>query len=349
MSIRKKQGQPDPVVHAHREIEAVLSSEQKLLLHRNLTRAMTLDRLMMRIIKAGLMVGFYHEGGISLAPGVAAGSFLRKDDSMWPHYRAHGIAHLVAKGVDVKHYVAEHMGREAGCCKGRSSYHASFPQDHVFGFSGNIGASFGNSVGWALAAKYRKTGQVAMSCSGDGAYCEGRSHEAMIMAASGNLPIVFWCEANGIMQHTSIAAVTPFSDIADLCAAYGIPALVVDGQDVFACGQAACTAIAHVRSGKGPFFVECKVLRAQEHNVGGVNYEGATARAPELMEEWKATRDPLKLARAQLMEEGLMTWEQIEQVQRQADEEAEEILRFSESSPKALPTIEELQAAVFAE
>ncbi len=165
---------------------------------------------------AGKMVGFYHEGGISLAPGVAAGSFLRKDDPMWIHYRAHGIAHMVAKQIDIKSYVAEHLGREAGCCKGRSSFHASYPDDHVFGSSGNIGASFPACTGYGFAARYKGTDQVVMNCSGDGSYQEGRAYEALHMAATWKLPIVFWCENNGMAQHSALKDIFPIEDISNV-------------------------------------------------------------------------------------------------------------------------------------
>jgi TPP-dependent pyruvate/acetoin dehydrogenase alpha subunit len=332
----------------NRSVTPSLTADQKLLLYGNLARAMTLDRMMMRIIRAGKMVGFYHEGGIAMAPGAAAGTFLAKEDAMWPHYRGHGLAAILAKGADVKRYVAEHMGRVEGCCKGRSSYHISFPEQHLFGWSGNIGAQFGVCVGHALSAKYKRSGQITMCCSGDGAYGEGRCHEAMLMSANWKLPVVFWCEANGMMQHTSMEQTFPSRDISVLSASFGIPAITVDGQDLFACGVAALTAIAYVRAGLGPFFVECKTLRAQEHSVGGVNYEGPIPRDPALMEEWKANRDPLQRAGARLIEEGLMTAEDIPQLQAQADREADTIEAFCEASPKALPSIEELQSGVYA-
>jgi len=324
-----------------------LSNKQKKLLFSNLTRAVTLDRMMMRIIKAGKMTGFYHEGGISMASPVAAGTFLRKDDPMCPHYRAHGIGQMLAKGVDLKTYVAEHMGREAGCCKGRSSFHMSFPDDHIFGFSGNIGFNFPLCTGYGFAANYKSTDQVVMNCSGDGSYHEGRAYEAMHMAATWKLPVVFWCENNGISQHSLLKDVFPIEEISNVAAALGIPTLVVDGQDLFACGEAALKAVTHARKGKGPIFVEIKILRSQEHNVGGLNYDGATPRSQELMDEWKATRDPLKLATEKVLEEGLMTKEEIDQLNLDAEQEAEDIETFSEQSPKAMPSIEEMLAAVY--
>ncbi len=326
-----------------------LSAAQQLLLHRKLTLAMTLDRLMLRLLQAGSLVGFYHEAGIAMAPGVAAGSFLTPADILFPHYRGHGLAHMVGKGVDVTSYVAEHMGRDGGCCKGRSSYHWSFPDDHVHGFSGNIGANFGLSVGWALAARNRRSGQVVMSCSGDGSYATGRSHEGLLMAATWKLPIVFWCEANGMVQHTHLSDIFPVADVSRMAASYDMPALVVDGQDLFACGQAALQALAHVRGGHGPIFVECKTLRAQAHAVGLPNLEGNTLRDPALMQEWKHTRDPLQAARARLIAEGLLSEAELAQVQAEADAEGDRMLAWSEASPKAAPDIAALEAALYAD
>lgn len=324
-----------------------LTNDQKIVLFRNLARAMALDRMMMRVIRAGKMVGFYHEGGIALAPGIAAGAFLKKEDAMWPHYRAHGLAHMLSKGIDIKYYVAEHMGRESGCCKGRSSYHMSFPGDHVFGFSGNIGANFPLSVGYGFAAKYKQSGQVVMNCSGDGSYGEGRCHEALLMSANWKLPVVFWCEANGMAQHSNVKDLFPGPNVSSLAAGFGIPSMIVDGQDLFACAEAALQALAHVRQGSGPIFVECKTYRVQEHSVGGVNYEGPNQRDPELMAKWKETLNPLALAAARLLAEKALTQEDIDQIKADAEREADEVEAFCEASPKALPSVAEMQAAVY--
>ena len=325
-----------------------LNNEQKMRLLSNLVRATAIDRLMMRIIRAGKMVGFYHEGGIALAPGVAAGSFLRKDDLMQPHYRAHALAHMLSKGIDIRPYVAEHAGREAGCCKGRSSFHRSFPADGVYGNSANIGASFTACVGYGFAVKYKKTDRIAMHCSGDGSFDEGRAHEGMLIAAKWQLPIVFWCENNGMSQHSSIKQLFPGDKVSALAGGYGIPALVVDGQDLFACGEAALNAINHARGGKGPIFVELMTLRAQEHSVGGLNNEGPVPRSPALMAEWKETRDPLKLAIDRALAEGLCSQADVDAQRAVAEQETQDIENFVDQSPKAMPPIEDLMRSVYA-
>lgn len=324
-----------------------LTNEQKMVLLKNMVRATAVDQLMMRIIRAGKMVGFYHEGGVALAPGVGAGSFLRKDDLMNPHYRAHASAHMLSKGIDIRPYVAEHAGRESGCCKGRSSFHWSFPGDGVYGTSGNIGANFPVCVGYGFSVKYRKTDQVVMNCSGDGSYNEGRAHEAMLIAAKWNLPLIFWCENNGISQHSSMKELFPGEKVSALAGGYGIPVIEVDGQDVFACGEAALSAIAHARAGKGPIFVELFTLRSQEHSVGGLNNEGITPRDPALMAEWKETRHPLKLAIERALAEGLCTQADIDSMQEATDREMLEIEDFVDQSPKAMPPVEDLMRSVY--
>ncbi|MEM8660973.1 MAG: thiamine pyrophosphate-dependent dehydrogenase E1 component subunit alpha [Pseudomonadota bacterium] len=326
-----------------------MDNEQKTLLLNNLIRAMAFDRMMLRAIYSGSMVGFYHEGGIALAPGVAAASFLREDDFLAPHYRAHGLAHMIAKGIDVTSYVAEHMGREAGCCAGRSSSHYFYPESRVYGSSANIGANLVTSLGYGYAALYKSTDQVVMACAGDGAYGEGRAHEALLMAANWKLPMVFWCENNGMSQYSPIEDIFPKANCSDLAAGYGIPAKVVDGQDLIACGEAALEAIAHARRGDGPIFIECMTLRAQEHAVGGLNNAGSKARDPELMAKWKAERDPLERAKAALIDEGVIDSARFDSMNEAAGAEAERALESAKASDKAMPAVDELMATVYAD
>jgi pyruvate dehydrogenase E1 component alpha subunit len=294
------------------------------------------------------MVGFYHEGGIALAPGVAAGTFLKKDDIMWAHYRAHSLAHTISKGLDIKHYIAEHMGRETGCCKGRSSFHLSYPDDHIFGASGNIGANFPVCIGYGFAAKYKDSGQIVMNCSGDGSYGEGRAHEAMLICSLWKLPVIFWCENNGIAQHSTLSSLFPGDKISQLAAGYKMPEIVVDGQDLFACAEVALKALKHVRSGKGPIFVECMTLRSQEHNVGGLNNDGPTPRDQAEMERWKAEKDPLLLAEAVLLKKKILSQDEVERIKQEAEREADAMESFSEDSPKAMPSVESLMSTVYA-
>lgn len=331
------------------EANVPLSSEQKSLLFANLARVTAVDRLMVRLLRIGKLVGFYHEGGIALAPGVGATSFLRRDDIVCPHYRGHGIAYMLPKGIDLRTYVAEHMGREAGCCRGRSSFHCCFPDDHVFALSGNVGANFPVSIGYGYAAKLKRRGQIVITSSGEGSYGEGRAHEAMLMCALWRLPVIFWCENNGIAQYSEQRDIFPGDRVSKLAAGYGIPSQVVDGQDLFACGEAALNAIAYVREGHGPIFMELMTLRAQEHAVGGLNMSGARPRDPQLMEEWKRTRDPLQLAGRALVDDGILTTADLERVLAEAERDAEALEAFGDASAKAMPSSDQLLATVYAQ
>jgi len=169
------------------------------------------------------------------------------------------------------------------------------------------------------------------------------------MASKWSLPIIFWCENNGMVQHSAIEDIFPGKRIAVLAAGYGIPALEVDGQDLFACSEAALSAIQHTRGGNGPIFVECTTLRAQEHSVGGVNYAGNRLRDAATMEDWKKTRNPLTMAARRLIDEEICTENEIQEISAAAQKEAEDIEAYCIQSPKATPPLDELVGAVYAD
>lgn len=324
-----------------------LESDQMKTLFRNLVRAFYYDQMMYRRITTGQLVGFYHPGEGAQAPGVGAATFLREDDLMNPHHRGHGMAHMLSKGIDLKYYLAEHTGKETGCCKGRSAFHWSFPSQGVHFASGFIGMNFSPVIGMGWACKRRDKQQVVMNCSGDGSYGQGRAHESMLCAANWKLPIIFWCENNGMAIHSTIEEMHPTADISSLAAGYGIPATIVDGQDVFACAEAALAAIERARSGKGPSFVECKVLRFKEHDVGTPDLAGYTPRSEEFHEEMRK-REPVTLATERVLAEQLFTQDEIDAMHEEAQVEVAAVEKFADDSPVATPPEEELLAAVYA-
>ena len=324
-----------------------LDSAQMKTLFRNLVRAYYYDQMMYRRITTGQLIGFYHPGEGATAPGVAAGTFLQDDDLMFPHHRGHGMAHMLSKGIDLKYYLAEHTGKSTGCCQGRSSFHMSFPEKGVHMSTGFIGLTFIPAIGMAWACQRRDKGQVTMICSGDGSYGQGRAHEAMLYAANWDLPLIFWCENNGMAIYAKGEDMHPTADISSLAAGYDIPAVVVDGQDVFACAEAALAAIERGRSGKGPTFVECKVLRFKEHDVGTPDLAGHTPRSEELHEEMRK-REPVALATERVLAQSLLSQEGIDMIHEEAQAEVAAAEQFADDSPIAMPSEEELMAAVYA-
>ncbi|GAB5413571.1 MAG: thiamine pyrophosphate-dependent dehydrogenase E1 component subunit alpha [Congregibacter sp.] len=324
-----------------------LSKEQMLTLYTNLVRADRFDKMMYRRMLQGKLIGFFHPGEGAIAPGVAAASFLNDDDNLSPHHRGHAIPHNLSKGIDMASYLAEHKGKEAGCCGGRSTFHWHFPEKKVYMMSGYIGFNFAPVVGWGWAAKRRNQSQVVMNCSGDGSYGQGRAHESMLIAMNMNLPIIYWCENNGMSIHATADEMHPTEDISSLAQGYGMPAVVVDGQDVFACAEVAIAAIDRARNGLGPSFVECKTLRFREHDMGTPDLEGREPRSEEKLAELRK-RDPVILATKRVLEEEVLTQEQIDQIGIRADEEVARVEQFADDSPIAQPSEAELMAGVYA-
>ena len=325
-----------------------LSLEKRQLLFTNLTRADLFNQMMYRRMMQGKLIGFYHpaEGGI--APGVGACTFLNQDDNLSPHHRGHGIPHMLCKGIDIKHYLAEHTGKATGCCQGRSAFHFSFPDHKVYLMSGFIGYNFAPVVGWGWAAKRRAQGQVVMNCSGDGSYGQGRAHEALLMAQNWKLPIIFFCENNGMSIFSTANEMHPMPDIASLADGFGMPSKVVDGQNVFEVAEACLDAIEHARRGDGPTFIEAKTLRFKEHDIGTPDLSGWTERTKEELDQLQ-DRDPMKVATDIVLAEQWLTQDEVDAIRESALQEVAQAEAFADESEIARPPVDELLQAVFAD
>ena len=324
-----------------------LTQEQMVALYRNLMRADQYNRMMYRRMMQGKLIGFYHPAEGAIAPGVGAATFLNQDDNLSPHHRGHGITHMLSKGIDIKYYLAEHTGKETGCCKGRSAFHFSFPEHKVYMMSGFIGYNFAPVVGWGFAAKRRKQGQVVMNCSGDGSYGQGRAHEAMLMAQNWKLPVIFFCENNGMSIFSTAAEMHPLEDISSLALGFGMPSRIVDGQDVFAIAEASLEAIARARAGEGPTFIEAKTLRFNEHDIGTPDLAGWEERSEEDHAKMRE-REPMKIATERVLGDVILSQDDIEVMEREVAAEVEAAEAFADASEIARPSVKELLDAVFA-
>ncbi|MBP6724637.1 MAG: thiamine pyrophosphate-dependent dehydrogenase E1 component subunit alpha, partial [Halioglobus sp.] len=176
---------------------------------------------------------------------------------------------------------------------------------------------------------------------------QGGAHEAMLFAMNWKLPIVFFCENNGMAIHSTISDMHPMPDISSLAQGYGMPAVVIDGQDVFAVAETVIAAREHALAGRGPTFVEAKTLRLREHDVGTPDLARAEPRSAEYLQELKK-RDPIVLATDRVLAEKVLTRKQIDKIHQDAKEEVVAIEKFADDSPVAQPGIEELLAGVYA-
>ncbi|MCW4021318.1 MAG: thiamine pyrophosphate-dependent dehydrogenase E1 component subunit alpha, partial [Candidatus Bathyarchaeota archaeon] len=202
-------------------------------------------------------------GQEATAVGVCAN--LQVEDYITSTHRGHG--HCIAKGADLNKTMAEILGRKNGYCKGKGgSMHVADAAVGNLGATAVVGSAIPIAVGAALSCKLRKTKQVVACFFGDGASNNGIFHEALNMAAVWELPVVFVCENNLYAMGTRITNVTAIENIADRASGYGMPGVVVDGNDVVAVYQAAKEAVGRARSGGGPTLVECKTYRHKGHS-----------------------------------------------------------------------------------
>ena len=317
-----------------------ISKEMLLGMYRKMLTIRRFEERAAELYAAGRMPGFVHlyVGEEAVATGVCAS--LSDKDFITSTHRGHG--HVIAKGGKTDLMMAELYGKATGYCKGKGgSMHIADVDLGILGANGIVGAGQPISVGAAFACKYKKTDAVAVCFFGDGASNRGTFHEAMNMASSFKLPVVFVCENNmyGISNyqkhHMNI------SDIADRAGAYGVPGVSVDGNDVIAVYEAASEAVARARRGDGPSIVECKTWRHRGHFEG----DPGKYKDPEEQKAWLA-KDPIPRIEVKLIELGMTTQADIDAMRAKVDEETEAAIKFAEDSPE--PGDDELLTDVWA-
>jgi len=274
------------------------------------------------------------------ATAVGVCSNLRADDYVTSTHRGHG--HCIAKGADLNRMMAEILGRSTGYCKGKGgSMHVADASVGILGATAIVGSAIPIAVGAALACKLQKTDRVVACFFGDGASNNGAFHEALNMAGAWKLPVIFVCENNLYAMGTRITQVTAIENIAERAEAYGMPGVIVDGNDVVLVYRAAREAVERARNGSGPTLIECKTYRHKGHS----RFDPAKYRPPKEVDEWMR-RDPIPRLREKLMREGILTLEKAGKIDKEVLEAVEECARYALESPDPPP--EEALEDVFA-
>ena len=277
--------------------------------------------------QAGLIPGPCHTyvGQEAVAVGVCAN--LRRDDVIFSTHRGHG--HALAKGVTPRELIAELYGRATGCSRGRGgSMHLFSPEVGLMGTTGIVGPNILQAAGAAYTFQLLKTDRVSVGFFGDGAVNNGAFHEGLNLAAIWQLPVVFVAENNLYATEVPFRYATRNPDVASRGAAYGIPGLAVDGNDVAAVYAAAREAVAQARAGGGPTLLECRTYRTRAHAEG---MRDAGYRTPEEVESWKA-RDPLLLVKARLLDGGALA-AALEVLESDVKAVVAEAAEFAKNSP----------------
>jgi len=256
------------------------------------------EQAVKQLVTEGEVPGAVHSSIGQEAAIVGACMALADNDYISGTHRSHG--HPIGKGAELKPLMAEILGKATGVCKGRGgSMHFTDTSVGSIGESAIVGGGIPIATGAALSAQVKGTGQVALTFFGDGASNEGVLAECLNMAAIWKLPVIFFCENNGY------AAVTPAKnthgqpDVARRADGYGIPGVIVDGQDFDAVYAATQQAVARARRGEGPTLIEAKTYRFDEHCVG-LFINGAYRPAEEIA-HFMNDRDPVTLYRSLLL------------------------------------------------
>jgi pyruvate dehydrogenase E1 component alpha subunit len=307
--------------------------ERLLAMLRTMVRIRLFDERIVALFNAGKIAGAVHSyvGEEAVATGVCAN--LRSDDYITSTHRGHG--HLLAKGGRMDRMMAELFGRVDGYCRGKGgSMHMVDVSLGILGANGIVGAGVPIATGAATAIRLRGGDQVVACFFGDGAANIGAFHEGINLAAVWRLPVVFVCENNLYAQFTaqSLHAATP--DLSVRGAAYGIPGISVDGNDVLAVSEVTSAAVARARAGEGPTLIEAKTYRWFGHAIN--NPASAIGRPEAEIQAWKA-RDPIPAFERQLVEAGMATQSDIEALHAQCTEELEASISFAEASPPPEP------------
>ncbi|HEY8439554.1 MAG TPA: thiamine pyrophosphate-dependent dehydrogenase E1 component subunit alpha [Candidatus Limnocylindrales bacterium] len=248
----------------------------------------------------GLVRGTTHLGVGQEAVAAGFAAAMRDDDYTFATYRGHN--HALSRGTPMAPLYAELFGRATGLMGGKGgSMHITSVEHHMMGSYAIVGAHLPIALGAAWSAQYRKSGQVAVCFFGDGTTNIGAFHEALNLAAVWKAPVVFVCENNQYMEYTPIAAVTAVArPAADRATAYGLEAIVVDGNDVDAVYATAATVIERARAGEGPSLVEAVTYRHGGHSRA----DPGSYRPDDEVAAWKA-RDPITTYRARLEADGV--------------------------------------------
>lgn len=279
--------------------------------------------------KNGEVRGALHTSHGQEAEIVGACMALRIDDYMVGNHRSHG--HPIGKGARLRGLMAELLGRTTGVCSGKGgSMHLADFSVGSLGETSIVGSGIPVAAGAALGAKMQGLDRVSLCFFGDGAAQEGTFHEGINFAAIWTLPAIFLCENNGYAVTTPISKSANVVNIADRAAGYGIPGVVVDGQDVLAVNDVMRLAVQRARAGEGATLIEAKTYRYLDHAANlGRNF---TYREQAEIDAWKE-RDPVKLFAERLTSEFKFNQSEIDAIEETVIADVADAVQFAKDSP----------------
>jgi len=305
----------------------VVENAKLLEMYRQMLTIRFFEEKVFELYGQNLVPGTIHlyAGEEAVAVGVCAN--LRRNDYITSTHRGHG--HCIAKGARLDKTMAEILGRKTGYCKGKGgSMHIADFSIGMLGSTAVVGAGIPIAAGAGLSIILRGTDQVVACFFGEGASNQGTFHEGINIAAVWGLPVVFVCENNLYAMGTRQTRVMVIENIADRAAAYGIPGVVVDGNDVLTVYEAVRVAVERARRGEGSTLIECKTYRQKGHS----RFDPAAYRLKEEVEAW-VKKDPIARFQTRLFEEGVLTEAEAQKIVQEVKKDVDEATKFAIESP----------------
>ena len=306
---------------------APLDRDEAVGLLRSMLFIRRLEEKSAELYSAGKIRGFLHLYIGEEAVAAGAIRALTPDDAVVATYREHG--HALVRGMAVRAIMAEMYGKATGCSRGRGgSMHLFDAALRLYGGNAIVGGGLPVAVGLALADKLQGRPRVTACFFGDGATAEGVFQESLNLAALWQLPVLFACENNLYAMGTALHRAQAQTDLCLKARAQGVPAEAVDGMDVLAVARATDDAVAAIRGGGGPRFLEYRTYRFRAHSM----YDPELYRTKAEVEQWRQ-RDPIPAYSESLKRDGLLTDADVQRIEAGIAAELDDAIRFAEESP----------------
>lgn len=298
----------------------------KCLYYMSLMREME-DRIERKLYRQGKVLGGVYTGRGQEAIPVGSALLAGPDDMLFPSHR--DMAAFIIRGIPPRRIIAQYLGRVDGPTHGREgNMHMGDLGLKLVSIISALAATVPVAAGAALAMRYQGKNGVAFSYFGDGATSRGDWHEGVNLASVQKLPVVFICNNNQYAYSTPLSAQMACANVADRGGAYNMPAEIVDGNDVLAVHAATERALAHARSGAGPYLLECKTFRMTGHSA----HDGAFYVPKSLFEEW-GKLDPITRLQARMLENGWASQAELDKTHSEILAEVDEAVAWAEKSP----------------
>ncbi len=339
----------DTVVETHdfvsAPINSVLTPEEKIRLLREMLRIRRFEQAALKHYQGGKMGGFLHLYIGQESVAVGACSLMGPNDHVITAYRDHG--HALAVGMSMNECMAELFGKATGCSKGKGgSMHFFAPDKNYWGGHGIVGGQTPLGLGLGYALKYKGLTGAALCFLGDGAVNQGVFYECLNMASLFDLPIIYVIENNQYSMGTSLERSSAFqSCLAERAEGFAVDWDTCNGEDLYEVRAKLHIAMERAHAQSRPTVIEVETYRYYGHSVSDA--KAKVYRSEEEIERYKQHHDPIRLWKAQLIKEAVLTEEKYTEIDTGVRQETDESIRFAEESP--LPSEQSIKEDVYFE